>query len=128
MRKSAAALIALALLLAAPSPSLAGGSLWNEAADTAPADIPALCARMIANQDKNRTGMIDAAHLYSGGMLMGQHCVKKDYVRALNLLRKAGDRLGFQHMRQLLEKRAKGNSGGAKAAARALKQADLSWF
>lgn len=122
--------VAIAILLAAATPSLAGTLLPASSryalAATLPADqIPALCDEIIAHQNDNPVAMGDAARLLFHGMLMGDKCVKSDKAKALDLLRKAGDRTTFNtFLRILQEKAAAGNA----AAISALAKADTSPF
>lgn len=74
--------ILLLLLLSAGSPAFADSS--SERSNKAS------CDRIIANQNNNDNSRLTAASLYAHGKYKGTRCVKRDYVRAFDLLVEAG--------------------------------------
>jgi hypothetical protein len=97
-----------------------GRSLYAVAVDTPPGKIPALCDAIIARQDHSKIAMQDAAHLYLHGMIMGVHCVKVDYARGVELLRKSGDKSGYDAELARLRDMAKSGNLLAESALRKL--------
>ena len=87
---------------------------------TTPADkIPALCTQIIAEQNKSKQAMADAAHLLFNGQLMGQHCVKVDYVKAITLMKASGNFAEYNILvHALRERAASGNALAVSAVAR----------
>jgi hypothetical protein len=77
------------------------------------------CDAIVANAEKSRSAMIEAAQLYYHGTYMGRHCVTVDYRRTFDLLRRAGDARGFVSLERDLRDRA---AGGNPLAISALKQ------
>jgi hypothetical protein len=122
------AVLAASLLLVAPAFAagqvelLPPGSAYNRVAATPSAQIPALCASMIANQNKDKVAMADAGRLLFHGELMGQHCVRLDYVRGVILSQKSGDEFQYETYVRLLQQQA---ASGDRAAASALAKLHL---
>jgi len=87
---------------------------------TTPADkIPALCTQIIADQNKSKQAMADAAHLLFNGQLMGQHCVKVDYVKAITLMKASGHAAEYdQLVHALRDRAASGNALAVSAVAK----------
>ena len=95
------------------------GSAYNRVAATPAAQIPALCAFIIANQNKNKVAMADAGRLLFHGELMGQHCVRLDYVRGSILSQKSGDEFQYEtYVRVLRQQAASGDRVAASALAK----------
>jgi hypothetical protein len=118
------AILAASLLLAMPALAapvgpielLAPGSAYNRAAATPAAEIPALCASIIANQNKDKVAMADAGRLLFHGELMGQHCVPLDEVRGIILSQRSGDTFQYVTYVRLLRGQAAGGDRTAKSA------------
>ena len=116
------AALAAGLLLAAPAFARNYGEIVPRTsamykADTTPADkIPALCAKIIADQNKSKVAMEDAGTLLFHGEMMGQHCVTVDYVKALTLEQKAGDMVQYSAFVKILRGRAATGNPGAVSA------------
>ena len=124
MRESVAAL-ALSLLLVSSAFAagqvevLPPGSAYNSVAATPAAQIPALCASIIANQNKNSVAMADAGRLLFHGELMGQHCVRLDYVHGVILSQRSGDEFQYEtYVRLLRQQAASGDRVSASALAK----------
>jgi hypothetical protein len=85
------------------------------------------CAAVVANANKSRAAMVEAALLYYHGKRMGERCanITVDYVMALTLIRKAGDKRIFASL--LKDLRQKAASGNPKAVG-ALQKIDTSPF
>ena len=89
---------------------------------TTPADkIPALCTQIIADQNKSKQAMADAAHLLFNGQLMGQHCVKVDYVKAITLMKASGNFAEYNILVHALKERAASGNALAVSAVAKLK-------
>jgi hypothetical protein len=84
------------------------------------------CVRVVADADKGKAQMFEAGLLYYHGMYMGKQCVKVDYVRAFELLRKAGAASDFQSLLTNLTEKA--NAGNPKAKAALEKMDRLGWI
>jgi hypothetical protein len=117
MHKSILTVALCAALLVTPALAkshgtiLSGGSAYDQAASTPANKIPALCKQIIADQNKSKQAMADAAQLLFHGQLMGQHCVSVDYVKAITLMKASGhtgEYNGFVHA--LKERAASGNA------------------
>ena len=116
MRRKLVPLLILATTSALAGQGLSPKSLYVEAATTPPDKIPALCRRIIARQDVDKVGMTDAAQLYFQGQLMGVHCVRVDYVKALTLAKMAGDKDAYNTYLHVLKNKADDGSPLAQAA------------
>ena len=114
-------------LLAAPALAkshtviLPANTAYAKAASTPADKIPALCDRIIADQNKSKVAMSDAAQLYYSGMLMGQHCVKVDYVKAVTLMQKSGNTALYNNLIHAIRERAASGNALAVAALAKLK-------
>jgi hypothetical protein len=73
------------------------------------------CDQIIANQTRSKQDKVRAALLYYHGMQMGVKCVKVDYIRALTMLREAGEERTIASL--LKDLKTKAASGSSKAAA-----------
>lgn len=97
---------------------LSGGSAYNQVGKPG-ADIPALCKDIVAKQNSSKQAMADAADLYFHGTLMGQSCVKVDYVKAITLMKASGHTGEYNGLVHALKERAAtGNSQAADAVAK----------
>jgi len=114
--------LAASVMLAAPAfaagqiEMLPPGSAYNKVATTPAAQIPALCASIIANQNKDKVAMADAGRLLFHGELMGQHCVRLDYVRGVMLSQQSGDEFQYETYVRLLRQQAASGDRAAKSA------------
>jgi ABC-type hemin transport system substrate-binding protein len=80
------------------------------------------CARVVANADKGKAQAFEAGLLYFHGKHMGKACVKVDYIRAFELLQKAGASRDAQSLLNMLTDRANTGSPRAQAALRELQK------
>ncbi len=64
------------------------------------------CDRIIANAEKGTEQMIAAGNVYSRGGWPGVKCVKRDYVRAMELYIKAGSQGSINGLIKELEDKA----------------------
>ena len=102
-----------------PSTPPASASPYERAASTPAAKIPALCDEIIARQNSSKAAMADAAHLLFNGQLMGQHCVKVDYVKAITLMKASGNFAEYNILvHALRERAASGNALAVSAVAK----------
>ena len=121
-----AALITLALLVT-PALAKSHGTIlspntaYAKVAGTPADKVPALCDDIIAKQNKSKQAMADAAHLYFFGEMLGQHCVKVDYVKALTLMKASGHTSEYAELLHVLRQRAAGGNAMAVAAVAKLK-------
>lgn len=88
-----------------------------------PANIQGECDVILSNANTSKAAMSDAGSLYYHGMRYGKKCVKVDYVRAFDLLRKSGDSMTFNGLLKDLKVRA---AAGNPTAINALAKIDLS--
>ena len=116
MRRLLVPLMILATTSALAGQALSPRSLYIVAATTPPDKIPALCDKIVARQDTDTVGMTDAAQLYFHGQLMGVHCVRVDYVKALTLAKKAGDRDAYNTYLRLIKNKAEDGNPLAQTA------------
>ena len=65
--------------------------------------------------------MADAADLYFHGMLMGQSCVKVDYVKSLTLMKASGHTAEYDNLVHALKERAASGNALAVSAVAKLK-------
>ena len=127
MSKSILAAALCAALLATPALAkshgmiVSGGSAYDKVASTPADKIPALCTQIIADQNKSKQAMADAAQLLFNGQLMGQHCVKVDYVKAITLMQASGHTGEYNNLVHALRSRADSGNALAVAAVKKLK-------
>lgn len=81
-------------------------SAYAQAAKTPPAQIPAPCAKVVADRGKSKVAMDDAGSLLFHGELMGQHCVQVDLVKGVTLVQRARDTTQYNAFVQILRQRA----------------------
>ena len=123
----AVAAFLLSALLAGPafakahSVILSNNSADATVAKTPAAKLPATCDAIIAAQTKSKQGMADAADLYFHGTLMGQKCVKVDYVKALTLMKASGHTAEYDILVHALKERAASGNALAVSAVAKLK-------
>lgn len=79
-----------------------------------PLDAATVCAEFLADQT-TPTGMSRAAITYYHGIALGEPCVKVDYLKAFDLLRRAGDTRTYNSL--LKDLRTKAASGNPRAIA-----------
>jgi hypothetical protein len=99
---------------------LSSGGPYSAAAKPG-ADIPALCKGILAKQQSSRQAMANAAQLYFHGTLMGQSCVKVDYVKAITLMKASGHTGEYNGLVHALKQRAASGNALAVAAVARLK-------
>jgi TPR repeat protein len=83
------------------------------------------CARVVADADKGKPQAFEAGLLYFHGEHMGKPCVKVDYIRAFELLLKAGATRDAQSLLNNLTEKAESGSPKAQAALRELEKRGL---
>ena len=119
--------VALIALLVTPALAkshtviLSNDTAYAKVAGTPADKIPALCNDIIAKQTKTKQAMADAAHLYFFGEMLGQSCVKVDYVKALTLMKASGHAAEYAELVHVLRQRAAGGNATAAAAVAKLK-------
>jgi hypothetical protein len=121
------AVVLIATTLVTPALAKSHGTIlppntaYARVAATPTDKIPALCNDIIAWQNKSKQAMADAAHLYFFGELMGQRCVKVDYIKALTLMKASGHTAEYAELVHVLRQRASDGNSLAVAAVAKLK-------
>ena len=87
--------------------------------------IEQYCARVVADADKGKSQAFEAGLMFFHGKHMGKPCVKVDYIRAFELLLKAGATRDAQSLLNALTTRAESGSPKAQAALRELEKRGL---
>ena len=80
-------------------------------------EVAMSCKSILANAERSKADMSMAASTYFHGRFMGEPCVKVDYARAFDLIKRAGES-PKPFLRVLRERAATGNPGAIAALAR----------
>lgn len=83
----------------------------------------ASCETILENANVNKYTRLTAAHLLMNGKYMGKRCVKVDYIKAFELLKKAGFQDVIDHKLLTLKTRAENGHNTSRSWVRKLKKA-----
>lgn len=112
----------LLFALAAASPSQAKQIVFHSS--QLPYDSATVtCEVIIEKANVNKYTMLTAAHVLMSGKRMGKRCVKVDYIRALELLKKGGFQDVIDHTLLTLKTRAENGHNTSRSWVRKLKKA-----